>query len=327
MKIDKLDFIFSPTDLYKINICFDKSNNDFYIKRDDLTGLAMGGNKARKLEYFIQDALDQEADYIVTYGSTQSNHCAMTAAAASKLNLPCLLVLAKPDKEPTYTGNFFLYDLFDAEIVYTSTEEVSETIDEEIEKLSNKGYNPYFIYGGGHGNLGTHAYVEAYQEIISQAEDLEVNFDYIFFASGTGTTQAGLIIGKELQGGSEEIIGISIARDKQRGTDVISDSIKDYCNQFNIEISNIERKINFIDSYIGEGYGIANQEVLKTIKLVAKKEGILLDPTYTGKAFSGMLDYIEKNKIKDKNILFIHTGGTSILLDNTEQFKEIEERI
>ncbi|MCK8816296.1 D-cysteine desulfhydrase family protein [Natroniella sulfidigena] len=315
----KIEFCCLPTSLQRLNINW---KNNFYIKRDDMTDLALGGNKARKLEYFMQDALNKGADYIVTYGSTHSNHCRMTAAAASKLDLPCLLILAEPDEEPKYKGNFFLYDLFNAEIKYTSTNKVSETIDQELDELKKDGINPYFIYGGGHGNLGTHAYVEAYKEIKAQREELGVNFDYIFFASGTGTTQAGLITGKEIYNGDEEIIGISIARNEERGSEVIEQNIKNYCQENEVKINNIKLKINFTDEYVGQGYGDSYAEVLDTVSEVAKREGILLDPVYTGKAFYGMMDYLAKNNISNKNILFIHTGGTPILFSNAEKFRE-----
>ena len=315
----KLNFCKLPTSLKKIN---NINNNNIYIKRDDMTGLAMGGNKARKLEYFMKDALNNDADYIVTYGSVHSNHCRMTAAAASKIGLPSLLILSKPENKPPYNGNYFLYDLLDADIHYVENNNVSVTIDKQLEKLKAKGNNPYFIYGGGHGNLGTQAYIDAYHEIEKQKKDMNINFDYIFLASGTGTTQAGLIIGKKSLNNNEKIIGISIAREKERGTNVIQESIEQYIKDNELEININRNEIIFLDKYIGKGYADINQNIKKTIKEIAKKEAILLDPVYTGKAFYGMKDYIKYNNIENKNILFIHTGGTPILFSNAEKFRE-----
>jgi len=296
--------------------------NQIYIKREDLTGFVLGGNKSRKIEYFMHDAISKEKDYIVTYGSHQSNHCAITAAACSKLGLRCLLILAKPAQKVEYMGNYFLYNLFGAEIKWCEEYSVKDTIDRTLTNLTINGHSPYFIEGGGHGNIGTHAYIKAYEEIKQQEEEMKVRFDYIFHASGSGTTQAGLLIGNENYKAHTEIVGISVARKQETGSKIIEDSITDYCREFNIKLENINSKIQFIDEYLGEGYGDIYPEILKTIKCVGGKEGILLDPIYTGKAFYGMLDYIKKNNIKGKHILFIHTGGIPILFANSQKFIE-----
>lgn len=169
----KLTNLPTPIDFF----CEHASNNIF-IKRDDLTDLSLGGNKARKLEYFISDALINEHDCIVTYGGHQSNHNRLTTAAASKHGLKIVLILSKADEIYT-NGNYHLYSLFDAEIVWTETSEVSKTIDKTIAELKDRGYNPYFIQGGGHGNLGTHAYRIAYEEILEQQITDKIGYDYI----------------------------------------------------------------------------------------------------------------------------------------------------
>lgn len=306
-------------ELKNIDIC----SNKIYMKREDLTGFVLGGNKSRKIEYFMYDAIYKGRDYIITYGSDQSNHCTITAAACAKLGLKCLLILSKSGREIEYRGNYFLYNLFDAEIIWCEEYMVKDTIDGIRTKLTESGHKPYFIEGGGHGNLGTYAYVKVFEEIKRQAEEIEVNFNYIFHASGSGTTQSGLIIGNENYKYNVDIVGISIARKQERGINVIENSIINYCNEFNIKVDDIKSKIHFLDNYIGNGYGDSYREVLQTIKSVAKIEGIVLDPTYTGKAFYGMIDYIKKNNIKEKHILFIHTGGIPILLANSEKFRRI----
>lgn len=296
-------------------------SNNVYVKRDDLTDFALGGNKIRKLEYFLSEALKQKANYIVTYGAPQSNHCRLTAAVASKFGLKTLLILSKTNNS-TFNGNYFLFNIFDVEIVWTDINSVSDTIAKELGKLKESGNNPYFIQGGGHGNLGTHAYRVAFDEINRQQCGKGKSFDYIFHASGTGTTQAGLVAGKLISNSSTNIVGISVARNEIRGREVINDSIKDYFKEWDIQKNIPIKDIIFDDSYIGKGYADIYPEIVETIRKVAKKSGILLDPVYTGKAFYGMFEYIKKHEIINKNILFIHTGGTPLLFNYADKFKE-----
>ncbi|HEX3047781.1 MAG TPA: D-cysteine desulfhydrase family protein [Bacillota bacterium] len=319
--MDKVSLVTLPTPLQPLNSI---RENQIYIKRDDLTGLMLGGNKTRKLEYFMQYILEQKHNYVVTYGSTESNHCTATAAAAKRLNLPCTLILSKPEGDDARArdrnGNFMLYHLLGAEISWTNPGEVPQTIDAEMVRLSGKGYNPYFIPGGGHGVLGTKAYVEAYQEINAQCRNLDLKVDYIFLASGTGTTQAGLVVGRKLLGGEESVIGISIARKEPTGKKVILDSISEYVREFDLKINISDDDVAFVDGYVGKGYGDINPGIIETIKMMARNEGILFDPVYTGKAFWGMLDYLEKNGIQDRQVLFIHTGGIPILFNHSQEF-------
>lgn len=313
----KINFVVNKTPLYKLNGEYD---NDIYIKRDDMTGLAFGGNKARMLEFFFGQALENDYDYIVTYGSVYSNHCIMTAAASAITGLPCLLILSEPDIKE-YNGNSFLCYLFNAKIVWTKKDEVNKTIEHHMKKIVDKGYKPYFIPGGGCGNCGIHGYVEAYNEIEEQKKKLQTSFDYIFLASGTGTTQAGLIIGNMLtKNDTEQIIGISIARSQSRGKEEIYKSIEAYINEFNLTSHICEKKINFVDDYICGGYGCFDDNILKAIKDISMKEGIILDPVYTGKAFWGMLEYLKRNDIMGKNILFIHTGGIPLVFSHSDSF-------
>lgn len=296
-------------------------SNNVYVKRDDLTDYALGGNKIRKLEYFLSEALQQKVNYIVTYGAPQSNHCRLTAAVASKFGLKTLLILSKTNN-PTFNGNYFLFNIFDVEIVWTDINSVSDTIDKELGKLKESGNNPYFIQGGGHGNLGTHAYRVAFDEINRQQCIKGKSFDYIFHASGTGTTQAGLIAGKLISNSSTNIVGISVARNEVRGREVINASIKDYFKEWDIQKNIPIKDIIFDDTYIGKGYADIYPEIIETIRKVAKKSGILLDPVYTGKAFYGMFEFIKKHEIMNKDILFIHTGGTPLLFNYADKFEE-----
>ena len=297
------------------------NKNKIYIKRDDLTEPTLGGNKVRKLEFFLAEAKEKNADYIVTYGAAQSNHCRLTVSMANKLGFNVLLILAKSNQF-NYNGNFLIYDLYDTEIVWTNTNEVPETIDATLKNLEKKGHKPYFIQGGGHGDLGTHAYKTTFDEIVKQEQSMNVNFNHIFHASGTGTTQAGLIAGDLIQGSEKSITGISIARNKERGTEVIRESILSYLVNFYPEIKENTYNINFIDRYVGKGYADIYPQITETIKNVAKTSSILLDPVYTGKAFYGMIDYMKLNDIRKQNILFIHTGGIPLLFNYASMFKK-----
>lgn len=295
--------------------------NRIYIKRDDLTEPTLGGNKTRKLELFLAEARREKADTIVTYGAAQSNHCRVTVATANKLGLKTVLILAK-DEDLNYNGNYLIYKLFDTEIVWTETNCVPETIDATLARLKEEGHAPYFIQGGGHGNPGTQAYKLAYDEIIEQEQDQSLNISHVFHASGTGTTQAGLIVGNKLANNNKQIIGISIARNKKRGMEVIAESIQDYIGEFEYDLKWTEKDIHFLDTYVGKGYADIYPEIIQTIKYVAKQSSLLLDPVYTGKAFYGMLDYIQTNNLKNQDVLFILTGGIPLLFNYASIFEE-----
>lgn len=283
--------------------------NHLYLKREDLLPFSFGGNKARKAFLFFEDFDKGDYDCIVTYGSSSSNHCRIVANICAQRNIECYII--GPEEASEETANSKMMNLFGAEIIIVPVTEVSTTIENKINKLRREGKKPYFIPGGGHGNIGTQAYVDCYNEI----QNYGVKFDYIFFASGTGTTHAGLIVGKLLCGGDENIIGISIARRNPRGRQVVIDSIKEYLNNNVISDDIINANTIFVDEYIGDGYAQYVTSVEKSINDVLIKFGIPLDPTYTGKAFDGMVNFIKANNIKNKNILFIHTGGIPLFFD------------
>ena len=252
-------------------------------------------------------------DTVVTYGSSSSNHCRVISNMATVRNIPCYIISPEEASEPTYNSK--MMQLFGAEITTVPVDEVSRTIDEKLAELRECGRKPYFIPGGGHGNLGTQAYVDCYNEICAYEKENELHFDYIFFASGTGTTQAGLVCGQIMHGDEREIVGVSIARKNPRGRQVVLDSVKEYlCGDVADEL--IESATIFIDDYIGDGYGKQNEAIKTTIKNMLSNHGIPMDSTYTAKAYTGMMDYIEKQEIKNKNILFIHTGGTPLFFDD-----------
>lgn len=292
------------------------NDNSFYVKREDLFPFSFGGNKARKALLFIEDFKDKEADSIVTYGASSSNHCRIIANVAAAMQIPCYIVAPSESNYPT--SNRRMVELFGAEIIETPVSQVSSKIEEQLRMLENKGYSPYFIPGGGHGNIGTQAYINVYEEIVRFETSNQIFFDYIFHSSGTGTTQAGLICGKHINGDDRKIIGISNARKNPYGCKVVKESLYDYVSEFNLQPIN-SNDISFVDDYVLNGYGSYNKEILQTIKDILISDGIPMDPTYTGKAYWGMKEYIRENDINNKNILFIHTGGTPLFFDNMEE--------
>ena len=299
---------------------FRYNENSIFIKRDDLIPFSFGGNKARKAKLFFDDLINNKYDCIVTYGSSSSNHCRIIANMASCNNLPCYIIT--PSENIKETSNRRMIKLFGAKFVECELSSIKNTIDSLLERLKIDGKKPYFIQGGGHGNIGTQAYVDAFNEIIEFEKDNGIKFDYIFHASGTGTTQAGLVCGNLITKSNKKIVGISIARKNPYGKNIVYESVKSYLYKEGIEKINIEN-IDFIDDYIVDGYGHYNYEIIKTVKEVLIENGIPLDVTYTGKAFWGMKEYIKENKISNKNILFIHTGGTPLFLDDLSKIGDI----
>ena len=290
--------------------------NKIYIKRDDLIPVSFGGNKARKAEYFFREIDNGGYDSVVTYGSSSSNHCRIVANMAAARGLPCYIISPEEASQPTY--NSYMVELFGAERTIVPVSQVHDTIENKLEALRTAGMKPYFIPGGGHGNLGTQAYVDCYEEIREYEAQNNIHFDYIFHASGTGTTQAGLVCGQLIHGDERKIVGISIARKNPRGRDVVLDSVRDYFNEKKILVDekSVQEATIFEDAYTGDGYGKENAEINQTIRDVLIQHGIPLDATYTGKAFCGLKRYLNENGIAGKNILFIHTGGTPLFFNH-----------
>ena len=284
--------------------------NHLWIKRDDLIPFSFGGNKARKAELFFNEIDKGDYDCVVTYGSSSSNHCRVVANECCRRGLKCYIISPDEASEPTFNSQ--MMDLFGAEINTVPVSDVRDTIESKITELKAMGLNPYFIEGGGHGNIGTEAYVQCYQEIKEYEKDHSIHFDYVFFASGTGTTQAGLVCGQLLSGDERKIIGISIARKNPKGRDVVLNSIRSYLGS-KVSEEQIQFATIFVDDYT-TGYGKDDSRVNQVILNVLKKYGIPLDSVYTGKAFMGMTEYLRE--INDNNVLFIHTGGTPLFFDD-----------
>lgn len=296
------------------------TDNELYIKRDDMIPFSFGGNKARKAAEFYKEIIKSGTDVVMTYGSNSSNHCRIIANMAAAMGLSCHIISPEENREILY--NTKLVEQFGAVIETCPVTKVSETIEKRIDAYKRDGKKPYFITGGGHGNPGTESYVKAYNEILRQEEKDGIFYDYIFHASGTGATQAGLVCGKLLaKDADRRIVGISIARNEERGRAVVRDSIKEYLGE-DFEKLYTENDLIFTDSYCCGGYGNYTTEIENTIDDVMKREGIPMDTTYVGKAFHGMLRYIDKERIAGKKILFIHTGGTPLFFDHIKKFSE-----
>lgn len=295
------------------------AGNNIYIKRDDLYPISLGGNKARKGELFFREIDRLSADCVVTYGSMSSNHCRVAASLAAQRGIPCWVISPEDDAEET--ANSRMARLLGARYIHCAVSQVPDTIEQTLLRLRNEGFSPYFIQGGGHGNIGTQAYVEAYREIVQWELENDVHFDYIFHASGTGTTQAGLVCGQLMdEDASRKIVGISIARPIPKGREIVCASVREYLSSIHREEFYQDERIIFDDSFICGGYGKSQKEIYDTMRRVLCKEGIPLCATYTGKAFWGMEQYLLRERIIGKNILFLHTGGTPLFFDDLKGF-------
>lgn len=286
---------------------------EIWIKRDDQTGLASGGNKTRKLEFLAADALAQGADHLVTTGAPQSNHARQTAAAAARLGLGCSLVLRGRKPEMT-TGNLLLDHLFGAFVYWSEAGDGNEEISRVMTDLRAIGRKPYLIPLGGSNVLGATGYVLAMRELMDQLAELHLNIDFIVFASSSGGTQAGIVLGARAFGYRGSILGISVdnpADALQTQVAALATATATHLGLGTISVADL---VNVNDDYVGEGYAHIGENEREAIKQLAQLEGILLDPVYTGRAFGGLIDLIRWGAFtRGQRVLFWHTGGTAAL--------------
>jgi len=313
MEYKKISLGFSPTPIHELtNLSKLFEGYRLFIKRDDNNGLGAGGNKIRKLEYLLQDAIENGADTVITAGAQQSNHCRLTAAACAKMGLKCHLLLGG-EKPKEYNGNLLLSHLFGAKIHFTGNNRKGEDIPETLKELKSKGNKPYVVPYGGSNSIGALGYVNAIREIKNQAEEMQIPINYIVFASSSGGTQAGLIAGCEIYNFDSEVIGISIDKDETNGQtldEIINKLVSDVLTLYHYKNSDKTFDVSLIQDYDKAGYGVVTTNEKRAIKLLAENEGILLDPVYTSRAFYGMMDLIKKKELKPgSNIVFLHTGG------------------
>ena len=309
-------FSLLPTPFHKLeNISRDLSCN-IYCKRDDLTGFAFGGNKTRKLDFLIADVLSKNFNAIIAVGAIQSNFCRIAAAAAKNVGLDVYLVLGgtKPQKP---TANYLLAQIFGAKIHQIASEDWNEweKISRQLgDELESQGKHAYILPVGGSTPIGALGYVNAFFEILNDCKKMNIELDSIIHASSSGGTQAGLIVGKALSGWEGKIIGMGVAKSNQQLKNEIYNLAVETGKLFGINIK--EKDVSVDNSYMGKGYGKRTEEAEYAIDYFAKKEGILLDHVYTGKAAAGLLDYVNKGLItKSEKVLFIHTGGNIELFE------------
>ncbi|MEW6522355.1 MAG: D-cysteine desulfhydrase family protein [Bacillota bacterium] len=288
------------------------------FKRDDATGLAVGGNKARKLEFLVADALKKGADTLITTGGPQSNHARMTAAAARRFGLEAVLVLTA-DSEPPKQGNLLLDYVLGAEVKFVAGD-AAEAMEETAAGLRARGKKPYIIPIGGSSPIGALGYVAGVQELAAQAFAAGVAVDHVVMASGSGGTQAGLELGAALFHFGT-VTGISISREKTSLAERIAGIANEAAHLLDVELSFDPSTIRVCDDYIGEGYAKVTPGGLESIRLVAQTEGIILDPVYTGKAMAGFLDLVRQGTFRDdETVVFLHTGGTPGLFAYADYF-------
>ncbi len=313
---NKFKLGFFPTPFHKLSKLSELfPDYNVFIKRDDQTGLASGGNKTRKLEYLIKQALDMGYNTVFTAGAQQSNHCRQTAAACAIAGLECHLVL-RGEEPKIYQGNLLLNHLLGAKIHFTGNDK-KEIDFESYSNSLGKDKKPYFIPYGGSNIIGALGYVQAVKELKKQLDDNNIKIDYIFFASSSGGTQAGLMLGIDLYHLDTELMPIKIDKDETAGLDMeeyILDIILKGKKLLNLDKDYTIADIKLNKDYNKAPYGVLTNNEKTAISKMALSEGILLDPVYTGRAFYGMLDCLESKKINpDSNVLFWHTGGLPAL--------------
>lgn len=311
----RLELIGAPTPLEYLPRLSDHLGREIYIKRDDFTPIALGGNKLRKLEFLVADALREGADTLVTAGAIQSNHVRQTAAVAAKLGLNCVALLENPiaTDAANYTtnGNRLLLDLFNARIeMCDALTQPDQQLAELSTRLEAQGFRPYVIPVGGSNALGALGYVESALEIVQQCEGA-VALSSVVVASGSAGTHAGLAVGLEQLMPDVELIGVTVSRSGDLQRPKVTALQHALAGLLDVSV---QKPVVLWDEYFAPGYGVPNEAGIEAVSLLARLEGILLDPVYTGKAMAGLIDGVSQNRFKDDGpILFVHTGGAPAL--------------
>ena len=313
----RVDLLGCVTPLERLNRLSDYFGRPIYIKRDDVTPLALGGNKLRKLEFLAAAALEEGADTLITAGAIQSNHVRQTAAVAAKLGLKCVALLENPigTTQANYltNGNRLLLDLFNTEVVMCDAlHDPMGQLTEEAEKLEAQGFRPYIVPVGGSNALGALGYVQCALEIAEQSASSFVDFSAIVVASGSAGTHAGLAVALKHLMPETKLIGVTVSRTAEAQRPKVEAIARDVAKR--LQFDEALPEIHLWDSYFGPRYGEPSEEGLAAIKLLAEKEAMLLDPVYTGKAMAGLIDGLERGLFPGSDpILFIHTGGAPAL--------------
>ncbi|MBO0695185.1 MAG: D-cysteine desulfhydrase family protein [Verrucomicrobia bacterium] len=311
MDLSRLTFAHLPTPIEALPRLSDALNGPrLLIKRDDLTGLAFGGNKTRKLEFLLAEARDHGAKTLISGGALQSNHCRQTAAAAARFGFKCILVLTG-EKPRHPSANLLLDELFGAEIVHVAErKDRDRIIQEKFDRAAKEGLKPYLVPYGGSNATGALGYAFALKELVEQ----NCRADWIVFATSSGGTHAGLLLGRRVFGYKGKVLGISVDESeewlKQHVPDIASSASEKLGKRIEFTAEEVLANAN----YCSAGYGVLTGSEREAIRLFATCEGLLLDPVYTGRAAAGMIDLIRKGFFqKDETVLFLHTGGQPAL--------------
>ena len=333
----RVDLIHRPTPLRKLErLTARLGGPEIYVKRDDLTGLAFGGNKSRKLEFIVRDMLEKKADVVITWASLQSNWCMQTAAAARTFGIKPILVLFKTTDLPAVAdGNLLLDVILDADIRILEAEkgkairavQAMDLLDEAAREVRGKGHRPYLVPVGGslvRGDmdkpLGAISYVASFAELLEQLRSGGVEPDCIVHSTGSGGTQAGLVVGAKALTAGCRVIGISVMDPKGPFSDDVLEIARATDQALGLGLDVLPDDIIVFDEYLGEGYGVVDKSVAEVIRLVFQTEGIVLDPVYTAKAMIGLIDLVKTGFFEPTDrVLFLHTGGTPALFPNRDR--------
>lgn len=301
---------------------------NIYVKRDDMLPGASGGNKTRKLDFCMADAINKESDAIITCGAVQSNHCRLTLSWAKKEGLDCHLVLEERvpgSYKSDGSGNNFLFQLMgvDGTTVVPGGTDMLETMAKVAEELRKQGKNPYIIPGGASNTLGALGYVSCMQEIMEQMYQQKLNFDHIVVPSGSAGTHAGIIAGMVGNNINIPVTGIGVNRSKSVQEEVVYTLANETLDLIRAGIQVPREKVVAFDDYVGPGYSLPTDEMVEAVKMLAQTESILLDPVYSGKAMAGLIGLANKDYFtKGSNILFLHTGGSPALYAYLSEFRK-----
>ena len=290
-----------------------------WLKRDDCTGLATGGNKARKLEYLVGDAIARGADTLITQGAVQSNHVRQTAAAAAMASMACEVLYEQrvdnPDPDYASSGNVLLTRMLGAtQHQYPKDTDMDDAMQKVAEKLRDQGAKPYIIAGGGSDPVGASGYANCVLEIMAQAAQLQIQPSCLVHATGSTGTQAGLVAGCFGLGAPFGVLGISVRLAREPQEEKVYQLARATLRHLGVTETLPREKVRANGDYVGDGYGLPTDSMLEAVSLLARLEGILLDPVYSGKGMAGLIDLVRQGAFaKDEDIVFIHTGGAAAL--------------
>jgi L-cysteate sulfo-lyase len=297
-----------------------------WIKRDDCTGLATGGNKTRKLEFLMADALEQGCDTVITQGAVQSNHARQTAAIATKLGLKCHILLenrtGSTDRDYLTNGNVLLDRLLGASVsTRQGGADMAREMDLLAEQLRSDGHKPYIIPGGGSNPVGALGYVNAALELLTQANSMGLRIDHVVHATGSSGTQAGLVTGLTGSRSGIPVLGIGVRAAREAQEKAVFELARHTADHLGLGDIIAREDVVANCDYVGEGYALPTEGMVEAVKLLARTEAILLDPVYSGKGMAGLIDLVRKGHFrKGENVVFLHTGGSAALFGYPETF-------